>query len=582
MLSGTRVPRLNHRLAKKLATSPPGAQSRSMPPQGAISRRALLCSSPGLGLCLAAFPAFAWTSDLNGADRIDLVYSTQFRFDASGEPRVSIGLAHGLDEVRLSAPAGLRALPSGEGGTTIVGGTRWAIRITASQPSSQHFRVVLEELPATAQADIDAAVRRWKIRGLVPRLDEVGTVFGVGGHVLDTRRILVTTGEWSDEHEATRQATKLTARYRALGKLHPTVQRRSHGMLIARDLDRGVEVRAEDVLWFASEKDEPIAVLDLPKGASTRETRSYRGLIYVAVDRNGRLAVVNLVSETDALCGLVPAEMFPSAPMDALAAQAVAARGQLLANIGTRHLDDPFLVCADQHCQVYAGVAREHPRTTRAVRDTAGIVLFRPNGTQLVDTVYSANCGGHSEHNEHVWPSPPDAQLRGKPDVIGESKFSRGIDADNLREWLETAPPSHSKPEHSALMSSYRWQASLDPMSLPGRPGVPRSIGAVRSLRVIARGKSGRATRLVVGGTNGDVELVGELVIRRALGDLKSSMFLVRPDRDAHGRFQLIGGGHGHGVGLCQHGAIGMANAGRSYQHILAHYYTGSRVARLW
>ncbi|HET6583936.1 MAG TPA: hypothetical protein VFG69_10815, partial [Nannocystaceae bacterium] len=92
---------------------------------------------------------------------------------------------------------------------------------------------------------------------------------------------------------------------------------------------------------------------------------------------------------------------------------------------------------------------------------------------------------------------------------------------------------------------------------------------------------SGRAVRVRLVGNHGAVEVAGELRIRRALGGLRSSMFVALPEREA-GRIVLLGGGHGHGVGLCQHGAMGMARAGKSYKDILAHYYRGAKVVRLW
>jgi len=277
----------------------------------------------------------------------------------------------------------------------------------------------------------------------------------------------------------------------------------------------------------------------------------------------------------------VPAEIFASAPMAALEAQAVAARGQLVAKIGTRHLDDPFLLCAEQHCQVYAGRMREHERTTKAVRSTAGWVAMRPGATQLVDTVYSANSGGHSEDNDVVWPSEPDPQLRGRPDPLLDERFAGGIGPTNLEAFLRAAPKSHSRPDATASREAYRWRVALDPDALAGNPGLSEDLGRVSAIEVLARGRSGRATRIRVVGRHGAVDVAGELRIRRALGGLKSSLFLVLPERDG-GRIVLLGGGHGHGVGLCQHGAMGMARAGKSYKEILAHYYTGAKIVRLW
>lgn len=531
-------------------------------------------------------PSRGMASDLSLGDRVDKVYGSQFHFNLAGEPQISIGLMEGQDEVRLSSTRPIFALPSGEGGTAITGGRRWHVRRIKGNGSRQRFTVVLEQLPITENRQLAASRKGWTAKGLEIDVAEVGGLFGVSGKVLDTRKFLITTGDFGKEAEARRLAKKLVARHGALGKLHPRIDNRSSGVFVARDLDHDVSVRVEGVLWFEAEGGAPITVHDTQYGTtigkSGREDRTYRGQIYVAVDRHGKLAAVNLVSETEILSGLVPAEIFASAPFGALKAQAVAARGQLLAKVGTRHLDDPFLLCAHQHCQVYAGKVREHPRTNKAVRETRGRVLMRPNGTHLVDTVYSANSGGHTENNELVWPSPPDPQLRGRPDPLVGAQYRGGITDANLAQWLRDSPAAHSRPGSRNLQQSYRWEATVDPAAIPGRGGVSKKLGKIRNLEVLERGRSGRAIRLRVTGSRGEVDISGELRIRRALGDLRSSMFLILPERDRYGRFRLIGGGHGHGVGLCQHGAMGMAASGKSFESILAHYYRGSKLVTLW
>src|SRR5207237_1050185 len=100
------------------------------------------------------------------------------------------------------------------------------------------------------------------------------------------------------------------------------------------------------------------------------EDRAYRGALQLSVDRMGRLAVVNLVSLEDLLKGLVPAQIFARAHPEALKAQAVTARGEVLAKIGTKHLADPYFLCSEQHCAVYRGVTGEAPSTTAAVAAT--------------------------------------------------------------------------------------------------------------------------------------------------------------------------------------------------------------------
>lgn len=554
-----------------------------------VSRRRLL-QGLGAGAALTAThlvaPRWAGASDLSLSDRIDLLYSNQFHFNRRGEPQITVGLMQGQRSVRLSAPDGLDILPSGDGGTRIESGGRVAIELGRGHASKQRFTIVLQAVGGTPGRALDVAAQTWRSRGLDPREHELGTVFGVDGKVLDTRRTLLTTGTFDSERAARKNARELADRYGIPARLHPLVERRSHGRMIARDLDHETTIRADGVLWFSPRGRGPITVHDVLSGTTmgkgTRSDRQYWGSIYVAIDRHGTLAVVNLISESEVLAGLVPAEIYASAPADALRAQAVAARGQLVSKVGTRHLDDPFLLCAHQHCQVYAGRGHEDPRTTKAVHHTAGRVLMRPGGTQLVDTVYSANSGGHTEDNDHVWPSPADPQLRGQPDPLLPAAFKKGVGAQNLEAWLRKDPRSFSRPSEGAGRTGYRWTTTVDPAAIAGQTGVPKDLGAVTGMEVLARGRSGRATALAIRGKRRSVELHGELRIRRALGNLRSSMFLIEPERDRYGRFVLVGGGHGHGVGLCQHGAMGMAAQGKGYEEILGHYYRGSELTELW
>jgi SpoIID/LytB domain protein len=559
------------------------------------SRRRFLTSlASGIVVSGAAWalPRRVWASDASLAERIDLLYSNQFSFNRKGEPQVSIGVAHGRKKVLLTAAPGLDVLPSGEGGTAISGSSRWEIELLTGKPADQRFAITLASLPASDGRAVDQALKLWKSRGFVVDDVEIGGMFGVKGRVLDTRRVLVTTGSFESENTATAEAATLVDEVGALGRLHPTVRARATGKMRARDLDRDVTVTVEGVAWFVARGGGPITVHGVEHGSTSGprkvEDRAYHGQIYVAIDRSGGLTVVNVASEVDVLSGLVPAEMYASAPRAALEAQAIAARGQLLGKIGTRHLDDPFLLCADEHCQVYAGTAKEDPRTTAAVRATKGRVLMRPDGSTMVDTVYSANSGGHSEDNDLVWQSPVDPQLRGRPDPLVKGQYDGGIGDAELDAWLREPPKTYSRPKSDAMQGSYRWETTIDPAKLAETLQLPKSFGTPRRVEVVSRGKSGRAMHLRAfgdgsnGGKQAAHELRGELVIRRALGGLRSSMFTVEPELDRFGRFVLLGGGHGHGVGMCQHGAIGMAEAGKSHAHILGHYYASSSLVTLW
>jgi SpoIID/LytB domain protein len=299
--------------------------------------------------------------------------------------------------------------------------------------------------------------------------------------------------------------------------------------------------------------------------------------VYVTLDRDGALVAANAVSEDKLLAGLVPAEMYPDAPQAALEAQAIAARTELLQKIGRRNLTDPFLLCSTQQCQVYAGAGKEDPRATKAIEKTRGLVLLRDGGG-MVDVRYSASCGGHTEDNDAIWGGEADPSLRGRQDNAKDG-MSRITDA-NLGQFLDEDPHDAWCGRGKLAKRNFRWTERLDATELSTRVAVEYpEVGRVKNLVAKARGSSGRITTLVIEGDKHNVEVTGDLHIRRLLGGLKSTLFAIAHDGDA---FVLHGAGFGHGVGMCQTGAIGMAEAGKPHTEILAHYYRGTHLHRLY
>lgn len=534
----------------------------------------------GLGVSavtMVCLGGMASAEGLSRSDKLGVLYSSQFAFDRRGVPLITIGIVQGRDEVVVEGDAGMRVLPEGEDGSEVLGGTRWKVALGRSKAATIEHFVVLVRAPTSRMDLLRRATDAWSKRGIKPRIIEVGTIFGIKGRVFDNRAMLLADGPYADHRSARAKAE----RYLAKGwvdKVATTAQleKRPSAELIATDLASGLRIRLRDAIWFAP----PKAGRKLRVVLGGKRARPYWGRLTVTVDRQGKLAVVNAVAADKLLAGLVPAEIFPSAPSAALQAQSVAARSDLLAKLGTRHFVDPYLICAWQHCQMYRGAGHEHPRTTDAVHATRGLVLAHPHGG-LVDAVYHANSGGHTENNENVWPGAPDAALRGKLDGEGRmmASFRGGIGEHNIHRWLTTRPDSWSA-RSGVNRDKLRWKAqrSAATLSLKLRH---LGVGRVHAIKVLSRGRSGRAHLVELVGSRGKGRIRGELNIRRALGNLRSSMFVVKALKDARGQvtaFDFLGGGWGHGVGMCQSGAIGMAKAGKSFRQILGHYYTGGTV----
>jgi SpoIID/LytB domain protein len=357
---------------------------------------------------------------------------------------------------------------------------------------------------------------------------------------------------------------------------------RPHGQLEAVGNKTGMRVRHEGVLWFGAGGENPLHVEAEGVAGKSQVSGSYYGKIYVTLDRYGSMAVVNALPEDRLLAGLLPAEIYPNAPDEALKAQAVAARGELLTKIGTRHIGDPFRLCSQTHCQVYAGAGRETPRTTAAVAATRGEVLFTADGKDLADTVYSANCGGHTENNENTWPDMPAlAALRGHRDAPVSAKadaYAGGVTAENVTRFIDQPPAAYCGQARLGAGDRFRWtvkRTAADLAKLLAR----YQLGEIRAIEVLQRGVSGRALAVRVVGATRSETIRGELRIRQTFGGLRSSLFVVEVKE---GAATFRGAGFGHGVGMCQTGAVGMAETGKSYQQILRHYYPNTVLRKLW
>ena len=542
-----------------------------------MSRAALLVLLP-----LALLPGHAHADETSATDKLRILYSTRFTFTDDGVPLVTVEIMDKRREVKLRARGGIVVRPDGNGGSAIEadGGDAWTITAEAARPAVIQDWTVVETLQPDDATGVTTAVARWKERGFDPRSFEIGTLFGVDGEVIDTREIRIAIDPVAAGKGAARAADH-GKRYGIRTQVHQELVRRPAGMIVARS--GSTVIRNPSVLWFTPKKSaETLTVADVPTGtggsqlATGSEDRRYWGAVYVTLDQDGSLVAANAVSEDKLLAGLVPSEMYPDAPAAALEAQAIAARTELLQKIGRRNLTDPFLLCSTQQCQVYAGAGKEDPRTTRAIEKTRGIVLLRDGGG-LVDIRYSASCGGHSEDNDAIWGGEPDPSLRGRVDDP-KGGMTRVTDA-NIDAFLDGGGDAWCA-KGKLGQGRFRWTEKFRTDDLTARIASEfPEVGRVKSLTAKQRGVSGRIGVLVIKGDKGSIEVAGDLKIRRLLGGLKSTLFKVEREGDT---FVFHGAGFGHGVGMCQTGAIGMATAGKSHKDILGHYYRGTHLHRLY
>jgi stage II sporulation protein D len=325
-------------------------------------------------------------------------------------------------------------------------------------------------------------------------------------------------------------------------------------------------------------------------GLVTIEGKTYRGIGEIAINSGGTLSGINEIPLEEYLYGVVPRELppVPYGEIEAQKAQAIAARTYALNNLGKRSSDGYDLLPTPSD-QVYGGYEAEHPVSTQAVQETTGVVATYDG--ELITAVYNSTSGGYSANNEDVWSSAPVPYLRGVPDAEKGKSLEHVPTLEVFKNHSNPNSLRASKEgDYESDWSKYhRWTFEWTAEEISNVMGsyFNTDVGQVLEINVIKRSNSGRILEIEFVTENGTFYEYKDKV-RWALkyinsnggqSVLLSTLFYIEPVIDpktkAVSGFQVYGGGWGHGVGLSQTGAVGMATKGYTYEQILKHYYQG-------
>ncbi|WP_218079370.1 SpoIID/LytB domain-containing protein [Anthocerotibacter panamensis] len=302
--------------------------------------------------------------------------------------------------------------------------------------------------------------------------------------------------------------------------------------------------------------------------------RRYGGTLRLSPNAYGTYSVINRIDLETYLRGVVPYEIAPKAPYEAIKAQAIVARTFALKNLNRFRLDG-YDLCATANCQVYQGLGGVTPLTDRAVQTTRQQVLTYQG--KLVDALYTSANGGLSARYSDLWGGEDRPYLRPRLDriqplsLIGLSQ-EQGLQRffQNRTNFNETGSPAF---RWTRTYSAASLLASLT-KNLPTL-GLFVPLKAVTGLRVLERSDSGRVLRLGIQTDQGEITLSKDSILS-AIERLPSTLFYI--ELEAAGSFRLIGGGWGHGLGLSQYGSYGLARRGWDYRRILNFYFPATRL----
>ena len=369
-----------------------------------------------------------------------------------------------------------------------------------------------------------------------------------------------------------------------------------------------------------------------------KETQTFLGTLRFVVEAD-KICAINELPVEKYLESVISSEMSATSSLELLKAHAVISRSWLLAQMKKRRevaasgnnffsfvkKDDMLIrwydredhtifdVCADDHCQRYQGITKEtSPHVAEAIRQTLGQVLL--DGEDICDARFSKCCGGETEEFQYCWEDTPKSYLTAVRDLVLGVKNEEQEDSSlftlhsslqdeaTAERWIRSNPPAFCNTTDKKILSQvlndydqetadfYRWKVTYSQEKLQQlfEEKLKMNFGAILDMKAVERGKSGRISKLQIIGTEKTFTIGKELEIRRALSDthLYSSAFVVdKYDKDEQGvpqRFEIIGAGWGHGVGLCQIGAAVMGEQGYAYNDILLHYYQGAEIKQLY
>ena len=359
-----------------------------------------------------------------------------------------------------------------------------------------------------------------------------------------------------------------------------------------------------------------------------KETQTFLGTLRFVVESD-KIVAINELPVEKYLESVISSEMSATSSLELLKAHAVISRSWLLAQMKKRRevaengnnffsftkKEDTLIrwydredhtlfdVCADDHCQRYQGITKEtSPHVAEAIRQTKGQILM--DDEEICDARFSKCCGGITEEFQYCWEDTPKTYLTAVRDIaLGvEHTLPNLTNEEEAEKWIRFNRPAFCNTQDKKILSEvlndydqetvnfYRWKETLSQEKLQQliADKLKMDLGAILDMKAVERGKSGRISKLQLIGTEKTFTIGKELEIRRTLSDshLLSSAFVVdKYDKDEQGvpqRFELIGAGWGHGVGLCQIGAAVMGEQGYHYDAILLHYYQSAEIKKLY
>ncbi len=346
----------------------------------------------------------------------------------------------------------------------------------------------------------------------------------------------------------------------------------------------------ETVLIFSGQTGENLEISSKKEETLFLDTVEYRGSVVVIRQSSSDMTVISKVGMNEYLYSVTPSEIPANSGIEALKTQAVCARTYAVENI-SRHASMGFSLCNSQHCQVYKGVSWEHKSTNRAVDDTDKQVLTY-NG-KIITAVYSASCGGITEDVQYVWGSPYPYLKSVKDPYCKEVHWEVPLNLSDIKAKLASKGYDFGEIQSVEITEKtpagrvLKLQVTGSKMTKVFERETARTILGFKSqfYDIVSQ----NTCRILTGSGYLYWNLSGrKIATATGVSDITGTSVRILTAENGQAtvknlpifsdEFVIKGQGNGHGVGMCQNGAMGLAENGYTYEQILKHYYTGVEI----
>ncbi len=431
-------------------------------------------------------------------------------------------------------------------------------------PAVVKYRIAFQELAQNELKTHAEKSKLWSLKtGMETEVFVHGAIFSINKSTIDNREYFIVSKELFEKSKAEELLNKFREMFPDYSIVSIPVHEANAKSEIKVETDDGKKYNCRNLLLIHPKSGFMAGGDVYPDG------RNY----YLAPSAVSKSELVIEDSVENILERILPGEMFLSAPLETLKAQAVAARTDIFMQLGKRHVSEIWHICSEVHCQKVIWNSKIDKKFVQAVKETEGEVLLF-NGTHVARAPYCSSAGGRTEDIRNVWFTAEKPYLTGVWD--GDEPLDLDLSKEeDLKKFLE----SDYGEDNLKMNKRHRWKVEFPQEKIDELLNSRKKIGKLKEIKALQRGVSGRIYKIEFVGTSGKFTIYGELNIRKLLDNLYSSAFLAHKDGDT---WVFEGAGWGHGVGMSQMGAVSLGKKGRDFRFILKRYYPKTDISKIY